>query len=176
MKTKKKKRTGEQMDLPFSEPRTDISDLLARVEFSPDNVVAESASHAMLFMKAINYRMEALRARNKAKAAYENRRAELSLSMRAKAREEGERLTEGNLDDALSGKSVLRKLRATYTEADEFDEYSKLLLELFRMRRDALRIVGDLTTSERGLQKYLEASQVELKGAKNKLEKKYSKG
>lgn len=135
----------------------DIKGLLDRIDFSSDNVVAAAAENAPLFRVAIDYRIDCLRSRNVAKMAWEVAEAELELKLREDARLNGERITEGHIKALLQADAGIAEFHKKYLNSDELDEYSKLVVEAFRMRRDCLRIIGDLTPDDLSIQRALEA-------------------
>jgi len=53
------------------------------------------------------------------------------------------------------------------------DEYSKLIVEAFRMRRDCLRIIGDLTRDDLSLQRASEESTEKMRETRRKLKEKF---
>jgi hypothetical protein len=143
--------------------------LLSKIDFSPDNVVGAAADQALLFVEAIQFRLSCLEKRSDAKMAWERIKAETELNIRKEYRDLGSKITEGNIDSlTLLDKSVSAAAKA-YAEADVYDEYSKLVVEAFRMRRDCLRIVDDMTRDEVGLQRAAETGAEKMRDSRRKL-------
>jgi hypothetical protein len=56
------------------------------------------------------------------------------------------------------------------------DEYSKLVVEAFRMRRDSLRIVGDLVRDEISIVRAVEQSAEKVQETRRKLKERFPGG
>lgn len=154
-------------------PGVDIGDLLAQIDFSPDNVVAAAATNPKLFVKSIEFRVECLRKRNAAKMAWEKGQAEADMAIRREARKSGDKVTERYIEEQVLLDPGVATLATKFTAADEMDEYSKLIVEAFRMRRDCLKIIGDLTRDELSLARAAEAGAEKLANTRRRLRDKY---
>jgi hypothetical protein len=158
------------------ETTDDIQRLLAQIDFSADNVVNAAAANPTLFVRAIEYRLQCLQRRNAAKLAWECAQADAELKLRQNARENGEKITERNIEALLLQDDRVTAVGIAYTNTDEMDEYSKLVVEAFRMRRDCLRIVGDMTRDEMSLQRAVEANAEKLSATRQQLRAKFPEG
>ena len=125
-----------------------VTSLLAKIDFSPDNVVHAASVNSVLFVDAITYRLSCLEKKTAAKMAWEKGRAEKELTIRQKARETGEKITEGNIDAQLLVDKTVSGLAEKLSRTEVLDAYSQLVVEAFRMRRDCLRIVEGMTRDE----------------------------
>lgn len=150
-----------------------LEELLDRIDFQAENVVAEACDHPRLFAEAADYRMKRYRVRLETKAQYEEGRAAAALEVRRRSQKTETRMTEDNLKEILLCDPKLRTLRVQVDEAEVADEYSKLLLEAMRMRRDCLRVVADVSNSLSASRVLSQISMEQLSGAKEQLRKRF---
>ena len=172
MKINKRPSNPPPEETPAGRPIS-ISLLLQSIDFSTDNVVEAAAKNPGLFVQAIEFRFQCLRKRNAAKMAWEKQMAQADLNIRKAARESGEKITERYIEEQVLLDSGVSFLAEQFSAADEMDEYSKLLVEAFRMRRDCLKIVGDLTRDELSLARAAEAGTERLEATRKKLREKF---
>lgn len=152
----------------------DVAKLLGKIDFSPDNVVQAAAENSSLFVEAIQFRLEKLSARNAAKMAWEEKQAARELNIRKVYREAGEKITEGNIDALLLTDINIKAAAEAYSRAEELDEYSKLVCEAFRMRRDCLEVVGNLMRNELSMQAAVEQGRDKMAAARKVLRERFS--
>lgn len=153
-----------------------LKKLLQKIEFSSDNIVAAAADNSALFLKAVEYRIQAYRAKSAAKMALETMQAEKELKIRGQAREIGERITERNVEALLLIDKEVRNQMEAFNQADEEEEYSRLVVEAFRMRRDCLRIIGDLVRDEMSLQRAAEIGTQNLREVRKRAGTRFPSG
>ncbi len=170
---KAKRPTVDEVDVALDKDGINIKALLDHIDFSSDNVVEAATENAPLFRIAIDYRIECLRNRNAAKMSWEVAKADKELRIREDARNNGERVTERNVEAIILVDPAITDLQEKYNRADEIDEYSKLVVEAFRMRRDCLRIIGDLTRTDFSIQKDLETGHEKLENTRKKLRQRF---
>jgi|SRR5215471_17703801 len=118
-------------------------DLIAKLAIVDQNILAEAASQAILFMDAAMYRVAAMRKRAEAVAAIETRRAQLVLKKRAEKDDVGRKVTEGEIKASVEATKIIGVLRAEVDRAYEKEELSKLILEAYRQRREAIRVIAE---------------------------------
>ncbi len=147
--------------------------MLANIDFSPENVVATAAAQARLFLEAADYRMDCYRKRQMAETRLERQRVQEAQELRQKAKEIGEKTTEANVAEMVSYNPEIRQLQDTLFMAEESEEASKLLLEAYRMRRDCLRVVAELVSSELAMGKVVAAEREKMTNVKRRLAEKY---
>ena len=157
-------------DVSYRDP---VLELLEQVNLSPENIVQESCMQPGLFQKAIEYRMGVYWRTQRVELDRKVGEAEVMLRLRREAKESGEKATEGNLKEMALADPDLQKLLRTEIDANEEEEWSKLLLEIFRMRRDCIKVVGQLVGTEQGIRNYFDESNNKLDAARSALEKKY---
>lgn len=143
-----------------------LKEIISAIAIVDENVRNEAIRQPVLFINAVRYRVRKMRERAAAASALEQFSAEYVLSLRAKKR--GEKLTEGYFKGRLQ-KSVLYRQRVQELHrTEEREEFAKLILEAYRMRRDAIRIIADAQNYE-GIK---EGSEIERMEAHRKLSKK----
>jgi len=152
------------------------TELLDSIAFTSENVVAAAEEQPWLFARAIEYRMECMRNRGTAKLAYESTRATQELKYRNEAKARGDKLTEGNIDALILLDKTVTAAFKLFTTAEEFEEYSKLILEAMRMRRDCLRIVGDLTRDDMSVARAAAIQGERMEELRNKVDKRFPGG
>jgi KaiC/GvpD/RAD55 family RecA-like ATPase len=74
-------------------------------------------------------------------------------------KENGKARTEGMINSLVDADPDYERARAAFETAQTFEEFSKQILEAFRYRRDAIRIIVDQMQSELG-DKYKEANKI----------------
>ena len=147
--------------------------LLKQVDFSSDNIVTAAAENSRLFLRAVTLRMQCVRESNAAKMGYEEARARLSLKLRAEAEAIGQKTTEKGIEALLLIDPDLITLATLRDRADEMEEYSKLVVEAFRMRRDCLEIIKGLVWDEMSLQRAAELNSGKLAELRARVRNKY---
>lgn len=154
-------------------PKADIQRLLDGLSFTVEGAVEAALEAAMLFEKAASYRVEKMRLRAAAEMALEQIRAELELLYRKEAAEEGDKITEKNVNAKLAIDPKVQTAQVWLDNHLADEEYAKLLLEAYRMRRDSMKAVVDLTGAERSLQALAEKSTEKLEQTLQILKQKY---
>ncbi len=146
--------------------------LLRLLDFSDEEVVDASKQQPKLFVEAVRFRVQKMRHRTQLESQLSLAKSQKSSKFRAKAKERGERVTEGQVSERMNTDPEIISLSAQVSAAEEEEEYSKLLLEAFRMRRDALKVVADVIGAELFISKR-ELGTTELAKMKKKLSEKY---
>lgn len=118
-------------------------ELIAKLPLIAENVLVEAAHQPMLFIDAARYRVGKMQKRARAGAERDNYMAQLAVSIRRKRSNSGEKITEGNLKEIIEKDPKSRELRKLNDDAFAEEELAKLILEAFRMRRDAIKIIAD---------------------------------
>lgn len=115
--------------------------LIAALAILDENILAEAARMAKLFGKAAEYRVEKMRVRMQADAALEICDAKLSLMYRARGSGKGR--TEAFFKARITLHPRHRRLAKAKETATQREELAKLILDAYRMRRDAIKIIAD---------------------------------
>lgn len=150
-----------------------VDDILRRLDFSSEDVVQAAAENTRLFRQAVDYRMEQVKHRNMAKMQLEEAEAAAELLLRADARDTGEKITENHIKAHLLVNPKLHDFREARNHADEQEEYSKLLIDMVKMRRDCLQIIQGLAMTEGSLRRAVESANAELAKMRSKARARY---
>jgi len=154
--------------------RNDIEKVLARVDFTAENVLAAAEENPALFLKVIEYRVQCLRFRSESKLNMDAKEAEIELLIRHKAQKDGEKPTEAAIKARVLLNPEVKAAKKDFVEKDSLDEYSKLLLELIRLRRDSIRSVTELTRDGMNSQRATETYTANLSEARRKISERYT--
>lgn len=152
--------------------KVNIFRLLKQLDFSDEEVVYASKSQPKLFVEAIRFRVQMMRDRTEIESQLSLAKSKKSAKFRALLKERGERATEGQVQERMGADPEIVSLTAQLNSAEQAEEYAKLLLEAFRMRRDALKVVADVIGAELFISKR-EFGTTELQKMKRSLEAKY---
>jgi HD superfamily phosphodiesterase len=147
----------------------DVLALLRKIDFTPDNVVEAAAINSVLYVDAITYRLKCLEEKSQATMNAKRVRAETELGIRKKAKANDEKITENYISALLTIDPGVEEATKLENKADIYDEYSKQICDVFRMRRDCLKIVGDLVKQEL----YVNTERMELNEVRKKLKDKF---
>ena len=153
--------------------RRPISEVIGRVAFDPANVIAAAAENSTLFADTIDYRVECMQRRADAKALFERVQAECDLRVRQEAYRADEKITEKQVASKVVLDPLVSQVQEKHNRAETLDEYAKLACELFRMRRDCLKIVGDLTRDGINAQAAIEQGNAKMADARRKLRQRF---
>ncbi len=152
---------------------TNVESVLSKLEFAPEDCISAAARNPLLFRDAADFRVSCLRKRNAAKMAWESGSGARELKLRKEARAGGEKITNDEVTASLLTDPTVALLRKKFDDADEMDEYSKLVVEAVRMRRDALRVIGDLVREEVSVQRAMEAGAGKIEDARRRLRERF---
>lgn len=155
---------------------TKLERLLRKLDFSAETVAEAATEQPRLFFEAAEYRVDKMRQYLQLEMDVARIRADRSLAERKHARDNEQRITEGNLAELLTVNPKVIELQNQLAEAEANNEYAKLLLEAYRHRRDCLSVVERLTGAERAMQKLVDANLEEMRKVRRNLEGKYPGG
>lgn len=150
-----------------------FQDLLIGLAFAPEGVVMAATEQPKLFLAAAEYRMSRYRERSQFEMALKKAEAEYSIELRHNAKASGERVTEGHIAEQVLVNKLLASRRETLAEVEEREEFAKLLLEAYRMRRECLRIVSDLVGAEIAMTKAVAAGSERAQELRRTIASKY---
>lgn len=146
--------------------------LMDNLKFSAETLQRDAMEQPQLFFAACEYRVEKMHTRAEAAVRYKTVRAETEFAIRRTAAAAGERITEGTVSNRLECDSELGELYRKLMAAEEAEEIAIRLMDAFRMRRDMLRVVADLTRTELSSEAYgraaAEASEAVMERARSK--------
>lgn len=116
--------------------------LLASLAVIDENINYEAVRQPALFIEAVRYYVDKMKAYSQAEAAFEAFIARRGLAIRASTRGR-ERATEGYIKARIQKHSKFKLLQEQMFASKADDVFAKLLLEAYRMRRDAIKILAD---------------------------------
>jgi len=154
----------------------DVSALLDLVPFSPEGVVEAACGNTALYVDAIRHRLRCLERTSSAKRAWETACAEKDLQLRQRARASGDKITEGFIDATILLDKKITALAKEHELAEVHDEYSKLIVKVFEMRRDLLHDVTMMVCREYPMVKMAEAAADRMAAERAKLRKRFPGG
>lgn len=130
----------------------ELEDLLARLYFPEEEIQQAVLEQAKLFLAAADYRVKKMKSRQDAAYALDRLRAGYSLQVRKKfaaANVGGKRnVTEGQIKDTLERVEAINSAQEALGSAEALEEWSKLVLEAYRQRRDVLKILAQFAFVE----------------------------
>lgn len=122
--------------------KASLAELIESLTIVSENIIAEAVRQPRLFIEAARYRVAKMRARTAAEMALEQYAGAVGLKIRAH-NDGKERLTVDHIKARIQRLPRHQELQTAVHEAEAREEFAKLLLEAFRQRRDALRIISD---------------------------------
>jgi hypothetical protein len=151
----------------------DVSALLDLVPFSPEGVVDAACGNTALYVDAIQYRLRCLERASSAKRTWETACAEKDLRLRQQARTAGDKITEGQIDAKILLDKRIARLAEEHERAETHDEYSKLIVKVFEMRRDMLQTVGMMVSREYPIARMAEQAADRMRRERRKLRERF---
>lgn len=164
--------TESPVRLSINKP-VDVEALLKKLSFVEEEVSTAAREQPTLFMQAARLRVQKLHERERAEARLKLLKSQKAQKIRNKIAALGDRATEGRVGELLAGDKEIRLSEKALHDAEEEEEYAKLLVEGFRMRRDSLKVIVEMVGAEVYVQRALAGDSTELRKIHNKLESKY---
>ena len=153
--------------------------LLEGLDFSDSLVVQAAIQQGQLYAKASTYRIKLWRRRASTKTLLKS----LEITTRQRLREEAaarkEKIPVNVLADMVHEDPEVKRLTQKLDDLESQEEWAKLLLGAYQMRKDSLRIVSDMVRLEETVGKVRvgDVSSLEdIQKVKAKLRKKYPGG
>jgi hypothetical protein len=161
--------------VPVEDPAEDkaLTELLLGLSISPESVLADAGALPMQFFKAATYRVGKMRLAAAADMEMDRVQSELDASIRQAAIAIGDKLTEPSIKATILRSEVFLSALSAKTSADADEESAKLLVEAFRIKRDCMKVISELTNTERAMEAHLRSATAPLKGVRDTLDKKY---
>jgi hypothetical protein len=162
--------------MPKPQPKESHDELIQLIEglsLDADTVLEDASKLPTLFLKAADYRVQKMRQAVQAEMKLDTIRAEAEIEIRNSAVEAGEKITEGHIKSHLILNPDVVQATEKSNEAEAQQEYGKLMLEAYRVKRDCLRAVSDLTAAERAMERITGMNTGSLKEAREKVKAKY---
>jgi hypothetical protein len=166
--TKKRSVTARLLSSP-----SDLDTLLKNLDFSEKSVADAARNQAQLFAEASRYYVKKMRVRIQAEQHMEFVESEVNLQIRWHDKEKGDKRTEGHVKALINKSKRVVAARKEYARAQTEETWSKLLVDAYRHRNGAIRIVADLLGAEIAFENKISPGQVrELGSMKRKLARK----
>ncbi len=153
-----------------------LPELLDKLDFSVDTVAAAAMEQPRLFENAADYRVGRMERRILEESKLDVTRSSAAIKLRDEARKSGDKLTEAMVTELLNVDANVQESNNALGEAEAKEEYAKLLLEAYRMRRDSLRIVSDLLNAQMSASQAFESVSRNMDKMRSKLRDKYPGG
>lgn len=163
----------EGIEAEKSPSKNDVLQLLNMVGFAPENAVEAAATLPQLFVRAINYRLECLTNKSEAKLQAKRINAEVELEIRNEAKVNDEKITENHIKAKLTLDKQVSKAEHDLERSETFDEYSKLVVEAFRIQRDSLQVIKGLISDEIRQGRALDQEVETLSATRKKLKERF---
>lgn len=157
----------------------DLSKLLNSLAFDADTVVPAAMNQALLHEAASRLRAQSHEERLNAKIRLEVIEAEAYIAAKRHLERSGDKTTVDMIRALMASQKKVVRAKQTLAKAEREDAYAQSLVESFRQRGHAIKVVADLTEGElksigRSLVRELSARVTE-QDIKDKLRKRYPK-
>ncbi|MDE2104401.1 MAG: hypothetical protein KGL39_44595 [Patescibacteria group bacterium] len=127
----------------------DVAALVDALDFHDEDVERAARAQPRLFLEASRYRVQKMRARVMLDTRLETVRAEAALHLRDKRRNStGRALTEAAVRNYVDTHRKCGRVARKAQKAQVEEEFSKLLVEAFRQRAQALKIIVEAYGAE----------------------------
>jgi hypothetical protein len=136
---------------PLLGGEVDVRKLLDRLEFSEGNLIEAAGEQAKLFYEATRLRTQKMRKRLHQEHLGDILRAQLSLEARSEFMAAGERFTTADLNSSVLSTPEWGEHIRLLEKALAVEDAAKMLVEAYRHRKEALRVILDQNRAELGL-------------------------
>lgn len=141
---------SNELDNYINKP-VNFEKLISKIDFTEESVENAAIEHPKLFLTASRYRVQKMRDRVEAELAYEAAKAKLGSKYRERKDEKGKRtMTEGAVAAKVQLDKDTFKLRRKMEMSLVHEKFSELLIETYRKREFAIKIIIDARLAEAG--------------------------
>lgn len=135
----------------YIEQEVDLHDLIDTLDFSDEDIESAATQQPGLFLEAARFRVQKMRQRAQAEFRLDLAAANRAVQLREIKSEDGKKVfTEPAIKERVMKTKKVRIIRRKMERAFEAEEFGKLLVEAFRQRKDAIKIVMDSRLAEVG--------------------------
>lgn len=154
-----------------------IDQILAAIDFEDDEVEEAARTLPKLFLEAARYRVRVMRKRAQADSSLEATKVDTATAFRTAAAKNEERITETRVAEAVSQSQDVRRALSLVRDCQQHEEFAKLLLECFRLKKAAIQVVAELQGSERAIERMFDAQnkKEQLNNLRDKARRKYNR-
>jgi hypothetical protein len=166
----------ENLQNILDEP-VDLKGLLKKLDFTEEDLIRADLEQPRLYMEASRFRVRLMRKVIQAEAALELVSVGSALRIRKKYRELGKSITESAIKERVANNPDVQDCKKRLGEVEAMEEWAKLLLEAFKMRRDAVKILAEVLGAEANAEIRHQRKEFELEGyskLKDRVRKKYA--
>jgi hypothetical protein len=126
-----------------------LQKMVNRLDFLETDVIGAAREQPKLYLEAARYRVAKMRARSKALAQLDVAKSEAGLRLRKKKDSEGKKkYTEPAIKEMIAADPDVAVAQKALDRAYSEEEFAKLLVEAYRYRKDALKIVVEANFAE----------------------------
>lgn len=126
----------------------EVDELIEKLPLVDTNILEEAARQPLLFIEASRHRVDCMRKRAQAAARVDYFEARVATVIRTRHKDAGKRISEAGIRELVGQNKKLRQAQRDLSRAEEDEEFSKLLLDAFKQRRDAIRITAETRIAE----------------------------
>lgn len=131
--------------------KTDLRELIKKLDFTEEEVEDAAKEQPKMFLRATRYRVQKMRDKVEAELAYENKVAKLSSKYQRRKDDKGKRtLTEGAVKARVQLDKKVQILRRKMEMSYVHEKFSELLVEAYRSREKAIKVIIDARWAEAG--------------------------
>jgi hypothetical protein len=135
----------------FLSKPVDLKSLLKKIDLVDEAVEDAALEQPKFFLTAARYRVQRMRDRVENELAYSSEVAKIGSKYRERKDEKGKRtLTEGAVAAKVQLNDKIHKLRRKMELSLVYEKFSELLVETFRKRESAIKIIIDARFAEAG--------------------------
>ena len=152
-----------------------IDEILEEIDFEDEEVEHAARTLPKCFLEAARYRIRILRKRQELEQTLDASRVDAAMAARAKAYRDTTKITEVAIKEIVESDNDVRVNVAAVKNAQQLEEFAKLVVECFRMKKSAVQVVASLAGAERAIEKYFDAVQSKegLKNLRDNARQKY---
>ena len=152
-----------------------IDEILEEIDFEDEEVEHAARTLPKCFLEAARYRIRILRKRQGLEQTLDASRVDAAMAARQTASETSTKITEVGIKEVVESNEGVRGNVAAVKNAQQLEEFAKLVVECFRMKKSAVQVVASLAGAERAIEKYFDAVQSKegLKNLRDSARRKY---
>lgn len=125
-----------------------LDKLIRTLPLLDENIWNEAARQPGMFFEAGRQRVSKMRVRMRAEAALEHHKASYGLKVRFRKLPNDQRVTEDYIKQKIAISKDYKLLQASLHNAQADEEFTIILLQAYRMRRDGIEIIAQAQLRE----------------------------
>lgn len=140
-------RSEQQIDVQINR-RVDLELLMTQMDFTSETIMEAATNQTKLYLQASSLYARAVRELIASESALVVKKAEIGENIRAYAKARAEKVTEASIDQKRRISPEMVNPQTRYEQALTRKDWIWNLLEALRQRRDAIRVISELTRAE----------------------------